>query len=49
MVVKLSPPVPKRIPTTIATIHGDEIVNDYEWLRDPDDPDLLAYLEAENR
>ncbi|MEJ7633465.1 S9 family peptidase [Aeromicrobium sp.] len=28
--------------------HGDEFVDDYEWLRDKDDPATLAYLEAEN-
>lgn len=28
--------------------HGDDFVDDYEWLRDKDDPATLAYLEAEN-
>jgi oligopeptidase B len=28
--------------------HGDTFVDDYEWLRDKDDPATLAYLEAEN-
>ncbi len=30
------------------THHGDTFVDDYEWLRDPSDPETLAYLEAEN-
>ena len=28
--------------------HGDERVDDWYWLRDRDDPDVIAYLEAEN-
>ena len=28
--------------------HGDIFVDDYEWMRDKDDPDTVAYLEAEN-
>ncbi len=30
------------------THHGDTFVDEYEWLRDKDDPDTIAYLEAEN-
>ena len=28
--------------------HGDRVLDPYEWLRDGDDPDVLAYLDAEN-
>lgn len=28
--------------------HGDRVVDPYEWLRDGEDPEVLAYLEAEN-
>lgn len=28
--------------------HGDRLVDPYEWLRDGDDPEVLALLEAEN-
>jgi oligopeptidase B len=28
--------------------HGDVFVDNYEWMRQKDDPELLAYLEAEN-
>ena len=29
-------------------IHGDVRVDDYYWLRDREDPAVIAYLEAEN-
>ena len=41
------PPVAKRVPTT-RNRHGDTVVDEYAWLRDKDDPDVVAYLEAEN-
>ena len=28
--------------------HGDEVVDDYEWLRAKEDPEVIAHLEAEN-
>jgi oligopeptidase B len=43
----VAPPVAKRVPTT-RTRHDDTVVDEYAWLRDKDDPDTLAYLEAEN-
>jgi oligopeptidase B len=42
-----NPPVAKKIPLT-SVRHGREIVDEYAWLRDRDDPDTVAYLEAEN-
>ncbi|MGB3256673.1 MAG: S9 family peptidase [Ornithinimicrobium sp.] len=30
------------------THHGDPVVDDYEWLRDKSDPEVIAHLEAEN-
>ena len=30
------------------TVHGDVLVDDYEWLRAKDDPEVTAHLEAEN-
>jgi oligopeptidase B len=30
------------------THHGDTVIDDYEWLRDKESPDVIAYLEAEN-
>jgi len=43
-----APPAAKRIPKPTA-IHGDVLPDDYGWLRNKDDPDTTAYLEAENR
>jgi len=42
-----TPPIAPRIPAT-RVHHGDEFIDDYEWLRDAEDPETLAYLEAEN-
>lgn len=42
-----APPLAKKVPTT-RDIHGDQTVDNYAWLRDRDDPDSTAYLEAEN-
>ncbi len=41
------PPVATRKPTE-RVHHGDRFVDDYEWLRDKDDPHVIAHLEAEN-
>ncbi|MCW2799578.1 MAG: oligopeptidase [Aeromicrobium sp.] len=41
------PPVAEIRPIT-RSHHGDDFVDDYEWLRDKEDPATLAYLEAEN-
>lgn len=41
------PPVARKVPT-IRSHHGDNFTDDYEWLRDKESPDTIAYLEAEN-
>ncbi|WP_199504573.1 S9 family peptidase [Qipengyuania sp. YIM B01966] len=46
------PPVAAKKPST-ASHHGQIVTDDYAWLRDPaypevSDPEVLAYLEAEN-
>jgi oligopeptidase B len=41
------PPVAKRIPKT-DTLHGEVRRDDYFWLRQKSDPEVRAYLEAEN-
>ena len=44
-----TPPGAKSVPKEI-TLHGDARVDNYFWLRDrADDPDVIPYLEAENR
>src|SRR6478735_8756062 len=42
-----APPSARRVPTEL-THHGDTFVDDYEWLRDKNDPEVIAHLEAEN-
>jgi oligopeptidase B len=42
-----TPPVAERRPVE-RTHHGDTFVDDYEWLRDKDSADTVAYLDAEN-
>ncbi|MDQ1517547.1 MAG: oligopeptidase, partial [Actinomycetota bacterium] len=42
-----TPPLAKRMPY-VHEAHGDRRPDDYQWLRDRDDPDVTAYLEAEN-
>jgi len=41
------PPVARRHPVE-HVIHGDRRIDDYAWLRDKNDPAVLAYLNAEN-
>lgn len=43
-----TPPRAKIVPAEIAR-HGDTHVDNYFWLRDRSDPDVVSYLEAENR
>jgi len=40
-------PATKRIPVE-RTYHGDTVADDYAWLADKDNPDTIAYLEAQN-
>jgi len=48
--VALEPPIAAKRPKELL-IHGDKRIDNYFWLRDDDrsDPEVLAYLEAENR
>ena len=41
------PPKAPRIHNQ-TTLHGVTLTDDYAWLRDKDNPDTVAYLEAEN-
>ncbi|MER8760425.1 S9 family peptidase [Mesorhizobium sp. M0976] len=43
----LQPPLPRAEPR-IRVLHGDVTVDSYRWLRDRENPDVRAYLEAEN-
>lgn len=40
-------PVAAKHPIT-RSFHGRDFVDDYEWMRDKDSPETIAYLEAEN-
>lgn len=40
-------PVAKKIPS-VTTIHGQQRVDDYAWLRNKGTPEVVSYLEAEN-
>ncbi|MGO9123717.1 MAG: S9 family peptidase [Terriglobales bacterium] len=42
-----APPVAKKVPK-ITEIHGRKLVDNYSWLRDKKNPEVKAYLEAEN-
>ena len=41
------PPAAKKIPK-VDVLHGDKRVDDYFWLRERANPDVKAYLQAEN-
>jgi oligopeptidase B len=41
------PPVAKRVDSR-REFHGDVFIDPYEWLREKTDPEVIAYLDAEN-
>lgn len=45
-----TPPVPPvaRVRPVVSELHGERRVDEYHWLRDKRDPEVRAYLEAEN-
>lgn len=45
--MKPTPPVANRLPST-RLHHGDEFIDDLDWLRDKNNPEVIAHLEAEN-
>lgn len=45
--VTVTPPVAQKLPQVLV-LHEDQRVDDYFWMRDRDDPKVIAYLEAEN-
>ncbi|MDD0859345.1 hypothetical protein NHF46_19770 [Arthrobacter alpinus] len=42
----VQPPVAKKVPTE-RTHHGDTFVDNYEWLREKENPEVVAHLNAE--
>ncbi|HJQ24447.1 MAG TPA: S9 family peptidase [Blastocatellia bacterium] len=43
----VKPPVAKKVPQA-THIHGDTLVDDYYWMREKNNPEVIAHLEAEN-
>ena len=43
----MQPPIAKQVPTSV-TLFDDTRQDPYAWLRDREDPDTIAYLNAEN-
>ena len=43
----MEPPIASRRPTE-RHLHGEAVVDDYFWMRDRNDPEVIGYLEAEN-
>ncbi|MBI3698058.1 MAG: S9 family peptidase [Acidobacteria bacterium] len=46
--VDVTPPVAKQVPHTIS-LHAETLTDPYFWLRDRNNPEVIQYLEAENR
>ena len=46
--IESSPPIAPIMPR-VETVHGETRVDDYFWLRDRGNPEVIAYLEAENQ
>ncbi len=44
---KVMPPVAKKIPRELVT-HGHVRIDDYYWLNERENPEVIAYLDAEN-
>jgi len=42
-----TPPTVRQVPA-VRTQHGDTVTDEYAWLADKDNPETVAYLEAEN-
>ena len=47
MLAPMKAPIPPRRPKDVS-IHGETRIDDWHWLRDRDDPEVIAHLHAEN-
>ena len=45
--MKVKAPIPARRPKDVS-LHGETRIDDWHWLRDRDDPEVIAHLHAEN-
>ncbi len=43
----MTPPIPARKPRDVS-LHGETRIDDWHWLRERDDPEVIAHLHAEN-
>ncbi len=46
-VLNVKPPVAKKVPKEL-TMHGDTRIDNYYWMNDSKDPEVIKYLEEEN-
>ncbi|MCS6929188.1 MAG: S9 family peptidase [Saprospiraceae bacterium] len=46
---KYTPPRPAKRPKQLVSAHGDVRIDEYYWLNERENPEVRAYLEAENR
>ena len=47
MLAPMKAPIPARRPKDVS-LHGETRIDDWHWLRDRDDPEVIAHLHAEN-
>ena len=47
-IVEAEPPTARAVPR-VQTVHGESRIDEYHWLRNREDPEVIAHLEAENR
>lgn len=47
LAARAEPPIAKQVPKEL-TIHGDTRIDPFFWMRDRTNPEVIAYLEAEN-
>src|ERR1700742_5093687 len=45
--ITTQPPVARR-QETITTIHDQQLIDEYAWLREKSNPEVIAFLEGEN-
>lgn len=45
----LQAPVCTKVPSSWVNCHGDTILDDYAWLTDRENPEVMKYLEQENQ
>ncbi len=45
--IAVQPPIARR-QETVTTIHGHRLADDYGWLREKTNPEVIAFLEQEN-